>query len=233
MSGRRISSDPDFQIGAGCLIDQLVGQYMAHICGLGYLADREKIATALANDYRYNFKPSLRGHFNHLRTFALQNEAAMLMASYPHGERPKRPFPYFNEVMTGFEYTAAVGMLYEGQTDAGLTVIAAIRERYDGERRSPFNEAECGHHYARAMASWAAILALTGFHYSAVTGAMTFDAAVRGERTFWSSGDAWGVLDLTADEAVIELHGGAASIRTLTVGGEGIPFALLEHAAIA
>ena len=26
-------------------------------------------------------------------------------------------------------------------------------------------EAECGHHYARAMASWAAVLALSGFRY--------------------------------------------------------------------
>ncbi|MGB3331118.1 MAG: GH116 family glycosyl-hydrolase [Thermomicrobiales bacterium] len=226
-------SDPDFQIGAGCLIDQLVGQYMAHVCGIGYLADRDKIATALESDYRYNFKPSLRGHFNHLRTFALQNEAAMLMASYPHGERPKRPFPYFNEVMTGFEYTAAVGMLYEGQVDNGLSVIAAIRERYDGERRSPFNEAECGHHYARAMASWAAVLALTGFQWSAVSGTMAFNQSTRGERTFWSSGDAWGVLDLTGKDATVEMHGGTAAIRTLTVGGESMPFTVVDRSATA
>ena len=58
-------------------------------------------------------------------------------------------------------------MLYEGQTEAGLTVIRAIRDRYDGLKRSPFDEAECGHHYIRAMASWAAVLALTGFHYDA------------------------------------------------------------------
>ena len=221
-------SDPDFQIGAGCLIDQLVGQYMAHICGLGYLGVRGKIATALEYDYRYNFQPSMRGHFNHLRTFALQNEAAMLMASYPHGDRPKRPFPYFNEVMTGFEYTAAVGMLYEGQIEQGLNVISAIRERYDGERRSPFNEAECGHHYARAMASWAAILALTGFHWSAVTGQMQFGDGARGGRTFWSSGDAWGVLDLTGEAATVELHGGTAEIRTLTVAGSDVPFRVVQ-----
>ncbi|MGC4191969.1 MAG: GH116 family glycosyl-hydrolase [Thermomicrobiales bacterium] len=226
-------ADPDFQIGAGCLVDQLVGQYMAHICDLGYLGDREKIAKALEYDYRYNFQPSMRGHFNHLRTFALQNEAAMLMASYPHGNRPKRPFPYFNEVMTGFEYTAAVGMLYEGQVEQGLTVISAIRERYDGERRSPFNEAECGHHYARAMASWAAVLALTGFHYSAVTGTMAFGGSARDRRTFWSSGDAWGVLDLTSKEAIVEIHGGAAEIRTLMVGGVEIPFLVTAQRAVA
>jgi hypothetical protein len=67
------------------------------------------------------------------------------MADYPR-ERPKIPFPYFNEVMTGFEYTAAVGMLQEGMEEEGLRCIEAIRARYDGRKRSPFDEAECGHH---------------------------------------------------------------------------------------
>ncbi len=120
----------------------------------------------------------------------------MLMSTYPLGRRPKRPFSYCNEVMTGFEYTAAIGMLYEGQTKNGLRCIEAIRERYDGLRRSPFDEAECGHHYARAMASWAAVLCLTGFQYSAVEQSMQF-AAVEG-RHFWSNGYAWGTCEIAA-----------------------------------
>ncbi len=147
--GRARSSDPDLQLGAGCLVDQLVGQYMAHVCGLGYLADPGQIGKTLESIMGYNFKESLYGHFNHMRSFALNDESALLMATYPRGRRPERPFPYFAEVMTGFEYTAAVHMLYEGQIDAGLTCIGAIRARYDGLRRSPFDEAECGHHYAR------------------------------------------------------------------------------------
>jgi len=117
------------------------------------------------------------------------DESALLMASYPK-DRPKNPFSYFTEVMTGFEYTAAVGMLYEGQTDAGLKCIENIRQRYDGRRRNPFNEAECGHHYARAMASWAAVLALTGFNYSGVEKSMTF--AAKDGTFFFSNGYAWG-----------------------------------------
>ena len=103
-----------------------------------------------------------------MRSYVLNDESALVMASYPRGNRPARPFPYFNEVMTGFEYVAAIGLLYEDELEAGLKCIKAIRDRYDGRKRSPFNEAECGHHYARAMASWAAILALSGFHYSAL-----------------------------------------------------------------
>jgi hypothetical protein len=55
------------------------------------------------------------------------------MAGYPR-DRPKTPFPYINEVMTGFEYTAAVGMLQEGMEEEGQRCIEAIRARYDGRK---------------------------------------------------------------------------------------------------
>jgi uncharacterized protein (DUF608 family) len=191
--GARDLESPELQLGAGCLVDQLAGQYMAHICGLGYLADPEHIRQTLQSIMRYNFKSPLFGHFNHMRTFALDDESALLMASYPRGRRPARPFPYFNEVMTGFEYTAAVHMLYEGQIDSGLACIGAIRARYDGRKRSPFDEAECGHHYARAMASWAAVQALSGFHYSGVERVLEFAAVEQPREVFWSNGYAWGI----------------------------------------
>ena len=70
--------------------------------------------------------------------------------------------------MTRFDYTAAVGMLYENQTENGLKCIRSIRERFDGLKRNPFDEPECGHHYARAMASWAAVIAISDFQHSAV-----------------------------------------------------------------
>ena len=188
-------ADPDLQLGAGCLVDQLAGQTMAHVCGFGYLLDPDHVRTTLQSIRRENFKTDLHAHFNHLRTFALGGEAATLMATYPKGRRPRRPFPYYNEVMTGFEYTAAVGMLYEGQTEPGLTLIRAIRDRYDGLKRSPFDEAECGHHYVRAMASWGAVLALTGFGYDGVEQALRFAKSDVPCRWFWSNGDAWGTCE--------------------------------------
>ncbi|MCY3020915.1 MAG: GH116 family glycosyl-hydrolase, partial [Planctomycetota bacterium] len=151
--GARNLADPELQLGAGCLVDQLVGQYTAHVCGLGYLLDAANVRATLRSIMKYNFKKDLYGHFNHLRSFALCEESALLMATYPKGRRPRQPFPYYNEVMTGFEYTAAVHMLYEGLVADGLKAIAAIRARYDGRKRSPFDEAECGHHYGRAIAS--------------------------------------------------------------------------------
>ena len=125
------------------------------------------------------------------------------MATYPRGRRPINPFPYFSEVMTGFEYTAAIGMLYEGLVKEGVKCIKAIRDRYDGKKRNPFDEAECGHHYARAMASWAAVLALTGFHYSGVDKSMTF--AAKNGIHFWSNGYAWGICEQHSNDNSIDV----------------------------
>ena len=185
---------PDFQLGNGCLVDQMIGQVMAHICGLGYLTKSENIRRTLRSIMQYNLCTDLHDHFNTMRSFALGDEKVLLMASFPNG-RPEYPFPYFTEAMTGFEYTAAIGMLQEGQIEDGLTCIRNIRQRYDGQRRSPFDEAECGHHYARAMIAWAAALALTGFRYSAVDEVMAMSA--RSGTSFWTNGYAWGTCRVT------------------------------------
>ncbi len=185
---------PDFQLGKGCLVDQLVGQYMAHICGLGYLVQTENVQTTLKSIMKYNYRESYENHFNNMRSYVLGDESGLLMASWPKG-RLKIPFPYFAETMTGFEYTAAVGMLYEGQVENGLKCIRNIRNRFDGRKRNPFDEPECGHHYARAMASWAAVLALSGFNYSSVDQSISFTS--KNGKYFWSNGYAYGSVEIT------------------------------------
>ena len=223
--GAKDRSDPDLQLAGGCLVDQLFGQFLAHVCGLGYLASQTNIRQALESILRYNRKTNFSGHFNHMRSYVLNDESALVMASYPRGNRPERPFPYFNEVMTGFEYVAAIGLLYEDEHEAGLQCIKAIRDRYDGRKRSPFNEAECGHHYARAMASWAALLALSGFHYSAVTATLTFRSTPKPSRMFWSTGYAWGTFAQTPGEtgtvAELAVFGGRLRVRRLVLSGKG------------
>jgi uncharacterized protein (DUF608 family) len=220
--GSRDFGRPDYQLASGCLVDQLVGQFMAHICDLGYLASEENIKTTLRSILKYNGRNNLDAHFNSLRTFATDGESALLMASYPKG-RPSNPFPYFSEVMTGFEYTAAVGMLYEGMEDEGLTCIQNVRDRYDGLRRSPFDEAECGHHYARAMASWAAILALTGFHYSGVKKRLGFQG--KDGTNFWSNGYAWGNCQISVGSQTASVNltvkGGSLELEEFVLANVG------------
>ena len=75
---------------------------------------------------------------------------------------------YSDEVWTGIEYQVAGHMLYESLTEQGLAIVKAARDRYDGAprppiQRNPWNEIECGGHYARAMSSWSLLLALSGW----------------------------------------------------------------------
>jgi hypothetical protein len=221
-AGASDPTHPVLQVGAGCLADQLVGQYTAHICGLGHLLDDAHIKTTLSSIMKFNFRTGFFDHFNPMRSYALNDESGLLVATYPHGHRPERPFPYASEVWTGLEYTAAAGMIFEGDSDNALTIIAAARDRHDGRKRNPFDEPECGHHYARAMASWAAIIALTGFHYDAIEQTMRFAASKQNAKWFWSTGDAWGVVtqQLGPDRisAELEVLGGSVAARKLFIG---------------
>lgn len=226
---------PDYQFGSGCLIDQMVGQYMAHVLGLGHLLNPENIRSALRSIYRYNFKKDLYDHPNVMRTFALNDESATLICTWPKGDRPKRPFPYFSEVMTGFEYQFAVHMIYEDMVEEGIEVIESIRRRYDGRRRNPWNEAECGNHYARAMASWGAILALSGYRYSGVERMIRFAPKINADDfyIFWSAPGGWGSFRQRIDDkdkslsAELSVISGRIGIKRLRLGwrgrGEAVP----------
>jgi non-lysosomal glucosylceramidase len=211
-------ADPEYQLGAGCLTDQLVGQYMAHVCGLGYLLDRDHVRATLASVMKYNWRDDFLGHFNQLRSYALDDDQGLIVATYPRGNRPKRPFPYCNEVWTGLEYTAAAGMLFEGMIDDAVKVIAAARDRHDGFKRNPFDEAECGHHYARAMASWGCYIAATGFAYDGATKTMRMAASTKPATWFWSNGDAWGTVKQDAGRVTVNVMRGTISLARVRVG---------------
>jgi uncharacterized protein (DUF608 family) len=183
------------QIGKGCLVDQLVGQYLAHTAGLGYVLDKNHVSTTLKSIMKYNYVDNFDEHFNTFRSFALADESGLIMASYPLGGLLDEPFPYYTEVMTGFEYSTGAHMIYEGQVEAGIKVFENIRDRYDGFKRNPFNEGEFGHRYARAMAAWAGILAYTGFQYSAVDMSMSFNQ--KNGSYFWSNGYLYGKIEIS------------------------------------
>ena len=152
-----------YQLGKCCLVDQLVGQQMAHLWGLGDLAKKENLRKTCESIMRWNFLPDFSRHFNNMRTYCAGKESGLLMGSWPRG-RLKTPFPYFGEVMTGFEYVAAAEMVFQGMDTDAVKVVKAIRDRHDGLKRNPFNEPECGHNYARSMASWNVLLAWIETH---------------------------------------------------------------------
>ncbi len=185
---------PKYQYGAGCLADQLLGQWAAHVYNLGYLLDPAHVRSAVKAIYTYNTRHPMGSFANVQRVYALPEESALLLCTWPHGNRPALPFVYSDEAWTGIEFQVAAHLIYEGHVDEGLAVVQAITDRYSGHNRNPWNHVECGHHYARALASWSVKLALDGYGYSAPEGWMRFAPRISAPEwtTFWSADSGWG-----------------------------------------
>lgn len=184
-----------YQYGTGCLADQLLGQELAHVCGLGYILPEKHVRQAIASVFKYNFKENLEEHESVQRAYAYQDEGGLLLCSWPRGGRPKQPFVYSDEVWTGIEYQVAVHLIYEGMTTEALQIVKAIRKRYDGTRRSPYDELECGHHYTRSMAAWGLLIALSGYQCQMNRGEISFAPRVNQDEftCFYSNGKSWGI----------------------------------------
>jgi len=184
-----------YQYGRGCLADQLLGQYQAHCCALGYVLDENHVKSAVASVFKHNFITDFSEQVNVQRTYALNQNSGLIMCTWPNGSRPEIPFVYSDEVWTGIEYQVAAHLIYEGYLDEGLKLVEACRSRHDGKERNPWNEVECGHHYARSLASYAVLLALTGFCCDAVNKTLTFKPAMNREdfSAFFCCADGWGI----------------------------------------
>lgn len=208
-----------YQIGEGCEIDQLLAQWHANTYGLGEIFDPQQARTALQSLFKYNFKKSMRGYYNPCRIFALNDEAGLVMCEWPaHVRKPMIPIPYSQEVMTGFEYAAAILMIQTGLVEQGMEIVAAIRGRYDGEKRNPWNEIECGSNYARSMASYGLLLAFSGFSFDLPARAIGFNPLrPRGGKfqTFWSIGSGWGMYRQSPAQVTLEVLYGSLELQRM------------------
>jgi len=221
--GAQQADQPEFQIGDGCITDQLVGDSYARLTGIGAVFDAAHARSALASIHRLNYIADFGTWTNYIRTYAVHGERGHIVESYPEG-LPEHPMPYWSEVWTGLEYAYAIGLILDGQAELAEDVVAAVRERFDGTRRNPFDEAECGHHYARAMASWGLVVAQTGFSYDGRTGVMTFSSTDRPAQWFWSTGEAWGTLRQAPGTApVLDVLHGSVHVTEVRVGAQEPP----------
>jgi len=223
-----IEDYPKYQYGDGCLSDQMIGQWIARIVGLGDLFDVEQVKKTLESIFKYNWRADLSEHSNPQRIYALNDEGGLLLCSWPRGGRPALPFVYSDEVWCGIEYQVAAHLIYEGLIAEGLAVVKGVRDRHDGERRNPWNEFECGHHYARSMASYSVMLALSGFQYSAPAKSMSFAPCINEDdfACFLSVDSGWGMFHQNLDGAAkadIEV-----SMGNLTLQKVGLAFSANE-----
>ena len=216
---------PKYQVGAGCLSDQMLGQWLSHVVGLGHLLDPKRVKRAMQSIFRHNWRATMRDVPNMQRVYALNDEPGLAIATWPKGGRPELPSVYGDEAWTGIEYQVAAGLIYEGEVESGLRIVEGVRSRHDGARRNPWNEFECGNHYARAMSSWSLVVALSGYTYSAPEGRIGFAPRVNPSnfKCVWTCGSGWGEYRqrVTSAGATIELRvvDGSVTLRQVDLGG--------------
>ena len=212
---------PEFQLGDGCLADQLIGQYLADLADLGPLLEPGHIRKTLEAIQKYNYRRSLVNHDSVQRIYALNDEPALLICDYGKGTRPKIPFPYYAEAWTGIEYLVATQFIYAGMLHDGLRTIEDVRFRFDGERRNPWDEPECGHHYARAMSSWSTLVAFTGFHYHGAAKQLSLrpNSIQPSLLALWSTDSGWGDFSIrpSANRRHIEISVNEGSLAIKSV----------------
>ena len=207
-----------YQVADGCIIDQMLADWHAVLIGANGVFDPAKKKTALAHLYKNNYKGSMRDVTNMWRNFALNDEQGTVICSYPDDVKlPAIPIPYCEETMTGFEYALAGLMISEGFIAEGESMIKAIRDRYDGEKRNPWNEIECGSNYARSMASYALMPIYSGFTFDMTQKHIGFAPIFNEGKYLFSVGESWGTVELDGATCRLLVQGNSLSLNSISV----------------
>ncbi len=205
-----------YQVGEGSIIDQVLAQWHAELYGLGDIFDKSQTEMALQSLWKYNYVPSMRHAYNPWRIFSINDESGLVICSYPKGSRkPVIPVPYTQETMCGFEYAAAIHMINHGMVNEGMTIVKAIRDRFDGEKRNPWNEIECGSNYARSMASYALLNVYSGFEFDMPKGRIGFHPINDDFQSFWSLDSGWGIYNQQQNKISLSIIAGHIKLNEL------------------
>ncbi len=213
----------------GSEIDQVFGDGWCRQVGLSSGMSRTQVRQALQSIWKYNFTPDM-GPFREAhkpgRWYAMAGEAGTLMCAWPKGEseRNQQGFDfYFNECFTGNEHQVAGHMLWERLPLEGLAVVRAVHDRYHASRRNPYNEVECGDHYARSMASFGAYLGACGYEHHGPQGHLGFAPRLTPEafKAAFTAAEGWGTYAQSVAagrlRAEIAPRWGRVRLRTVSV----------------
>jgi hypothetical protein len=208
---------PKYQYGNGCLADGVLGSWMASVCGVGQVLDRDKVLRHLKSVHKYNLKKDLSAHANPQRpAYACDAEGGLLLCTWPKGGALSLPFVYSDEVWTGIEYQVASHLMLMGLVKEGLEIVRVCRNRYDGRVRYPFNDYECGHWYARAMSSYALLQGLTGARYDAVEKILYLQPSINGDfRSFLATATGYGTVGCKHGRPFLEVKSGHIEAREI------------------
>ena len=219
-----LAKHPKHQYEKGCLSDQLFGQGWAELLGLGYIYPAENVKKALESIWKYNWAPNI-GPYNVThkpeRWFARDGEPGLFTCTWPKSPYLPAGVRYKNEIWTGIEYQAAGHMVAEGMVREALAICDGIQRRYHPAKHNPFNEVECGDHYARAFASWGVYTALAGYEYHGPKAHLGFAPKITPEnfRAAFTAAEGWGTFaqkrkGKTQNE-LIDLRWGSLTLKSL------------------
>jgi uncharacterized protein (DUF608 family) len=210
---------PKYQYGNGCLADGILGAWIARVCGLDGFLDPEKEKLHLLSIYRYNMRHDLTDHVNPQRpTYAVGKDGGLILCTWPRGAELSLPFPYSNEVWTGFEYQVASHLMFCGHIEEALDIVRTARKRHDGRIRNPFNEYECGHWYARAMSSYGLLQGMTGIRYDAAEKILYLSPRIPGDfEAFLSTATGYGTAGIRSGKPFLDVAGGAIETAEIRV----------------
>ena len=210
---------PKYQYGIGCLSDGVLGAFLAAVAGMDAPLDVQKLRSHLLAIHKYNFRTDLSTHANPQRpSYALGAEAGLLLCSWPKGGELSLPFVYSNEVWTGIEYQVAAHLILLGCIDQGLQIVCAVRDRYDGRVRNPFDEYECGHWYGRALSSYALLQACTGQRYDAVDKVLYLKPQLGPNwQSFIATAGGFGTVGMRGGKPFLEVQQGTIELKRIEV----------------
>lgn len=220
-----------YQICNGCGIDQVLADWHTDLVGLPKVFVPEHRKKALEAIYRYNFV-AMHDNHNPCRVFACNDEKGVTMFRWPDiSEKPKIPVPYSEECMTGFEYAVACNMLQCGMEKEALEIVEAIRSRYDGKKRNPWAEIECGASYSRAMASYSFLLTYSGFIFNMPKKQLGFKPLKNG-KYFWSVDGAWGTVECNSSSYSFNVLYGSLELNSFITALDNISEVKLNDSSL-
>ncbi|TWU34574.1 hypothetical protein Q31b_55280 [Novipirellula aureliae] len=228
----------------GCHIDQILGEWWADQVGIDRNFPKDRTRQAMESLLKYNFLADFYGQSLKPRQYCEIDDGGMKMITWPKGPQPIPGMKYGDEVMTGFEYSAAVSLIQNGLLREGLMVLKVISDRYNGRLRTegvsdfangpwgysgnPFGDDECGKFYGRSLSVWSALIALQGFLYDGPAGRIGFRPVLNpfDHASFFTVAEGYGLFTQIKDakqlNASIDLKEGQLRLTEVVLSaGEG------------
>ena len=195
----------------GILTDQLIGQWVAHQSGLGYLFGEDKVKSSLRTVMKNSF----------IDEFGLRNCS---WPDYPDLYPIHETNLWVDQANTcwsGVELAFAALLIYEGMVEDGEKVIKTVDERYRNSGLY-WDHQEFGGHYYRPMSAWSILHAYLGLGIS--NGSYYFSPKIDGKEytLFFSHGNGTAHYKKKNTAVCLEVKTGLMRLKSLRLEDSGL-----------